>query len=453
MENTSPLGKAFYLTSLHGRLSKTLDVPVGRTGIVILRSGQVRTYPAGIHTVLSAWERLLGKGEGLIAGYVPAEPFSAWANANNLLSGDDELVDISLVLAARVSEVETFFRQQVFPQGELHAAQMDLSGEVVQGMLNSLVCKYTAADLVRGMPEHILTLPLIDQLRTYLLSQGLEVLEFGLLNFRRSADRVRIREKLADLDERLRTVNLDEEMSRIENNVQLREFMQQFAPELAAQTSFQLPSAPAAAASSQGKPPSAGSIMSLGEQLRLWVDLQIGKLSSWNHWRLDRLLSKAQQITSSLAEGPETMHVEQLAGRDRERVDRFVRDQCNLELSQVYNILDDMQSRLFRGRQEQAALAVKQLKSKTQRYQQSTKNPSYGRPPYLEDFDVPNQAYKNMLDFDEELLEAAAALSERSLDLQSKLSEGQFHPENLNLLENELDRFQKHFGDRARAVR
>ena len=58
---------------------------------------------------------------GLAAGYVPLGPFSLPLSISYLLSGDDELVDLSLACVVEISDPLKFFMQVVLPRGVLQS--------------------------------------------------------------------------------------------------------------------------------------------------------------------------------------------------------------------------------------------------------------------------------------------------------------------------------------------
>ncbi|MHC1783633.1 MAG: hypothetical protein AB9891_12915 [Anaerolineaceae bacterium] len=63
------------MEELPGWLGKTIEVPPGRQGILLDAAGKAKLLPAGKTVILSHLERMQSNGVGLLAGYLPAEPF------------------------------------------------------------------------------------------------------------------------------------------------------------------------------------------------------------------------------------------------------------------------------------------------------------------------------------------------------------------------------------------
>jgi len=269
-----PLGRAFRLKEIPGWLNKYLDVPPGRRGVAIDAAGRARTFLPGRHRLLSFWERVRGRGVGLLAGYVPAEPFATRLEAPYLLSGDGELIDASLILAAEVSDAARFFTEQVVPRGELRMASLDLSEADSQATLGALARQYAAEDLIHGLPTSRLAGEAQARLEPFLHSQGLRLSAVQFLTFWHSDDRAAVAEKVQALQERLQEVELQAKMAKVENETQLTEFIQQMAPGLVEEAGLR------PVAEAVGEPPPAegkGVRPSLGERFRTLLSTETSK--------------------------------------------------------------------------------------------------------------------------------------------------------------------------------
>ena len=66
--NTAYLAEVFTIQELRGNLNKYIEVGNQQRGIVIHPNGDVKVLNTGRHKVLSAWQRLSGKGIGLVTG-------------------------------------------------------------------------------------------------------------------------------------------------------------------------------------------------------------------------------------------------------------------------------------------------------------------------------------------------------------------------------------------------
>jgi hypothetical protein len=115
--------------------------------------------------------------------------------------------------------------------------------------------------------------------------------------------------------------------------------------------------------------------------------------------------------------------------------------------------LNDLRSRLYKGKQIDQALAAKALEEQVARVQEDVNSPNLGRPPYIEDVKVSSQLLDNLLDYDENLLVRASALVEDSKRLLQMHSEGTFAPDKLTIMVERLDAFKTRFAARSNAMR
>jgi len=222
-----PLAKAYRAKDLPGYWVRTLEVPAGRKGIVLQTSGQHRMLPPGRHVVLVILTRLLGSGSGLSAGYIPEQPFAAFIKATNLLSGDDELVDASMLCLVTVADPVVFFRSQVLPLKEISAEGLKLSPHLIAENLIPLVRRYAASDLSAGLPTDYLLDQVSELVEHQLSEQGLKLNAIKMLSFIRADDRLEIASKLQKLEEKLAGIQMDAQLASLENQAQLDDFIRQ----------------------------------------------------------------------------------------------------------------------------------------------------------------------------------------------------------------------------------
>lgn len=118
-QNSNLLAKAYPLQELKGWISKQLLVPPGKTGIAVFMDGKTELYTSGENQVITDLDRLMGKGAGFWAGYIPAENFNASISVTNLLSGDDKLLDLNILCDVTIENEKKFFLDVVVPQREI----------------------------------------------------------------------------------------------------------------------------------------------------------------------------------------------------------------------------------------------------------------------------------------------------------------------------------------------
>ena len=526
-EKQTPFAKAYGLDELDGRLGKWLEVPAGRQGVVI-KNGVPKTLSPGRHRVLSTFERLRGKGLGLQVGYVPAQPFTARVKAENLLSGDSELMDASLLCEVEVVDVARFFTQMVLPQGAIYGDTLDLSSEGAWEALGTLTRQYSGGDLVRGVPVENMLPQIRLQLEAIFNGQGLYLDFVLLISFWRISDRALAAEKALLVQDRLRDVELQNKMAEIETEAQFQDFVNQLEPELVGKVGLHPVVASASANDVEAEAADEKGI-TIFDTFRTWINFESKKGEGGRHFRIDglfrrlgkdsptskarrrkppqrwwlarvawmifvvlvalvltkvvdwvagganwdarwqfylavwgfavlavleslkTLFQKREELESQRWAEPGYTYVDDLVGNDRPQADRLVRNQCDRELGNAQDMLNDMRSRIYKSGDEDAALSVRSLEKKLARVREDVMNPKMGEPPYVTDLKVGRKLWLDMLDYDEQVLVRVSALSEDTQELQQKYTQGKFDLEILNQLEGRLDAFLHHFKNRAQA--
>jgi hypothetical protein len=284
---TLPLARAFMLKQLTGWLGKSLEVPPGRQGISLDSAGRLRLFPPGRQTVLSAFERLAGRGAGLRAGYIPDQGFQAGLKIPNLLSGDSELLDASLLCQVEVADPARFFAELVIPQEQLNTGPIELSGVLASESIAPLAARYEAADLVRGLPTPRLAAELSTVLEPALAALGLRLVVLQWIAFWRAEQRLEIATKAQALEERLKELELDKELAALERQAQKEDFLRQFQDEVELR--------PVAAA----QPPAEPTARTLPpvETLPGWLVIDAAQENTKRRWRFENLFGGRKKST------------------------------------------------------------------------------------------------------------------------------------------------------------
>jgi hypothetical protein len=280
-----PLARAFTLKQLSGWLGKALDVPHGRQGISMNAAGRMRLFPPGRQRVLSVFERLAGHGAGLRAGFVPTQGFQASLKAPNLLSGDNELLDASLLCQVEVTDPPRFFTELVIPQGQVDSGLIDLSEVLSIETIGALAARYAARDLVSGLSTQRLATELFNVLQPALSGLGLRLVNLQWIVFWRAEKRVEIAEKAQALDDRLKELVLDKEMAALERQAKREDFIRQFQEEVEARpVAVETPTTGSAAPT----PPPV-------ENMRGWLTIDTAKEGGKRHWRFEDLFNRRKK--------------------------------------------------------------------------------------------------------------------------------------------------------------
>lgn len=293
----TPAGKAFGPSELSGKLNRFLEVPPGRTGVVIFTDGKTQILPPGKHRILTWGERVAGKGAGMIAGYVPSEPCPFQLQARYFFSGDGELLDAWLQAQAEITDPVRFFKGFVLPQGVLESNVLDLSSEDTQTALGTIARRYAAADLTAGLAERQIRGALDGLLTGILEGLGLRLLNLQAMSFWRSEERAELAEKIQALEERLQDVELQKRMAAVETQAQFDEFVQQVAPEFGEANRLRVMVEDAPKADGKKSQP-------VGAKVTGWTRALKNESAAPSRWRLSNLFGKQADSQSSLPERP-----------------------------------------------------------------------------------------------------------------------------------------------------
>lgn len=477
----APLGRSFRLEELPGAFHKFIEVPAGRQGVALLEGQAPRLLPAGRQVALSFWQRLLGRGRHGSAGWTPAVPFAAWISANHLLSGDGVLLDLALLARLQVIDPVLFYREFVALRGLVADLALELEGSSLHLVL-SLVRQYGAEDLVFGLPASRI-LPLLQpRLQAYLGGLGLACQGIDLAIFHRCEDRVLVARHLAALEEQLRQVAQDKQMAALEGQQpgedrRLDDFVRQLTPEVAVVPAAQEgqgapesqpapkpglepqpvlepapepapepspePQTAASAAQAPAAPIAPSKRVNLAEALRSWAALQRQRLAQRRRQRLEALLPPAPAAASV----PNRLGA--LRGPERAQADHAVRKMSSSELEHMRQMLNELRGRVYRQGQEDLALALRGLEKKLEQSAQQVMQPDFGRPGYMQDFQLGRSEWEDQLDFDERLLACAAALTDEAQELQQRFAAQSLAESDLRTFEASLDRWMHRFQGRS----
>lgn len=519
-ESTSvPLGRVFRLKELPGWLGKHMEVPAGRLGVVIHSNGTIKTFPAGRHRVLTAFERLRGLGSGLLAGYVPLGGSIAQVKLGYLLSGDRDLLDGRLIYSVEVGDPARFLREVVAPQGTIWSTGIELDPQMIEEALAPLLSHYAATDILHGQVDGRISGVVQTSLQAALETKGLQLQQILLVSLTRAEDRAVIAEKAQALAERLQDVSLQARMAEIENQTQLDDFLHQLDPELDQMAHIKLGSAGSEKEKTSIKGKVTDAIRSLltvepnkaGDKRRwsieglfkrngsekeilkprhassnwwvsraIWMSMVvllglgltrlvnwIAKTASWDSkveviliiWgfvisvvfeSVKVLYEKRESLSEESWMYPGFQHLDNLVGNDRQRVDKLVREHCARELLHVRDVISDVRSREYKRGKIDISLKLKnELERNLEECAARIQKSDYGRPPYMTDLRVSNNAWGQMLDVDEDLLLLVNTLGDETHLLQQKSLEDQLSNTLITDLDLKVSYFCKKFHDRG----
>ena len=497
-----PLAKVLQIKELKGWAGKSLIVPPGRIGIRIDDRGQVKIFPEGTYPVLSFFERLTGRATKMRFGYLLNQAFINRIDSGYLLSGDGELMDISMVVSASIGDPGAYFKEQVIPLGEIDEIGVRLSDKDLQAALGPLVHQYTSEDLYVNIPTDRLAVELMPRLDAILKTQGLKLDQILLLAFWP----VEIREK----------ITLQEKMIKLDAQTQFEDYQKQFEEEGGPQVSFR---------PVQNK---TGNMFSTFETIKAWISgnktksvensnllkmLQDKNKAPTNqekahrpakNWWVGRsvgiiiliifgmiltliiqhfgegvspervfgfittgvwgaivlaildnirkLIQKHEDIVDETRTYLEKAHLEELVNNRRPELDKLVRQQCSMELERTREIFNTMRSKVYKEGDTETALLIRDLERKIDVGCAKLTNPDFGTAAYLKDLHISNDLWMEMVEYDEDLLSYAGGLSEKALLIQqNEVAKDETKPVLLEV-EKHLNTFIHHFGTRTRLL-
>ena len=133
-------------------------------------------------------------------------------------------------------------------------------------------------------------------------------------------------------------------------------------------------------------------------------------------------------------------------------MDQLVRQQCEHELGRTQEILNQVRSKTFKAGDTETALQIRDLERYIDDCRQKVMSQQYGQPPYMGELKISSQAWYRMIDYDENLLLYASALSEKTLLVQQEINIGDDLKLALPEIEKHLHTFIHQFAERSRAL-
>lgn len=440
MNNTQaqlPLAKAIQAGSLPGVMRKIIEIPAGRQGIIIMRSGKARMLPPGRHIASVALPRIIWNDTGDWCGYLPADVFPAFYNLPNLLSGDDDLLDASLLCLVKVTHALQFFQGIVVPQGMVPASGLELPGGLVRTGLEPLVRRYTAADLAAGLPTDFLLGQMGELMRQQLANLGLELVGVQVFSFLPAVDRIEIAAKLGAMEALLADAQVQSRLESAQDQAGLDGAMR----ELQEKTTL-----PAVVRPVLPEPHIKGGLIT---NLKKWLGIAPAAPRPANSAHLQKLIEESTVPGASSRTG---LRLEHLATSNPTQVDQVVRRQVERELEHIQNMLTECRSRLYRAGDEATALEVMLFLRNLEKRRVQFQKPAFGPPLYASGLPLSPAALGNSLAYDEGLLVQLAAHTEYAHILQQKVTTGAPVDEDLKVLLGRLDAFEHAFSRRGRIV-
>jgi hypothetical protein len=510
---TAILAKAFQLNDLRGWISKKLVVPPGRTGIAVFRDGKTDLFSPGENRVITDLDRLLGKGAGFWAGYLPAENFTATISINNLLSGDDKLIDLNLLCDVSVEDNRKFFVELVIPQRELPAGSLIIDMSELFYAFASVVRNYTADDLISGNLDSELRQKANLLLTNLLPNKGIQLEDIIMISIWNQEDRLIIREQADALNQKLKDLEFEQKIANAKTQEELEEAFKENGISIPKKSGF-FPISLGEKNDDKLKNWSESVRKSElpGHNFRLRSLLIKKELDSVNrldtpilkHWWVPRVLwmvfsllagiaatfylkkasatyewltrsefyytiwiailgfnidgifklfKKWEETFANVEQPASILGLDDIRFKDPQAIDNIIRDQSQMEINRQWEILNEVRGKVYRSGNENLALEIKQLERKLENFIPQLKDEKVGKPIYLfDDIKISKASWSHCLDHEEVLLIKAAMLTQSAQEIQSLLAENQSINESLAKFEAEFDVFTSDFMSRNRII-
>jgi ABC-type multidrug transport system fused ATPase/permease subunit len=146
--------------------------------------------------------------------------------------------------------------------------------------------------------------------------------------------------------------------------------------------------------------------------------------------------------------------LDDLVGDDRRRADELVREQCQKELGHVREVLQDIRTREFKRDKTEMALKLRnELERNAEEGIKKIGNSDFGCPAYVTDLHLNRNAWNEMLNYDEDVLGYAHALSDKAHLLQQKSQADGLDMAQLASFDSDISDFCNRFFERGRPIK
>lgn len=239
----SPLAQVRPASELAGVLRKRLAAPPDRAAVVAPPGGPPRVLPPGqTQTVGTLWDRFTGRLGRTVYALLPAGTLHTLLTARRLgdpeaanrfyLSGDGQLLDLTVHAPLRISQPALFFEQLLRPRGRLDQLSFEaaLAQQVAPALGAALASELesrAAGDLAHPAVRAVLAQVASRALAAPLAGWGLELAGAGSVVARPAEATVAVAERVEALQAQLREVAQAAEMDKLTRAAELHEYAQQ----------------------------------------------------------------------------------------------------------------------------------------------------------------------------------------------------------------------------------
>lgn len=511
--NQNLLAKAYPLQELQGWISKKMVVPPGRTGIALFMDGKTVVFTPGENRVMTKRERMMGKGAGFWAGYIPAGNFNASISVTNLLSGDDRLLDLNILCDVAVKDQKKFFLDVVIPSREISNQGIVVDLTEVFSSFASFTRNYSADDLAGGLLDDEITRKAESLLAVMLPGKGLGLESVSLISIWKQEDRVEIERQLFILDQKMKDLEFEKKLTEIENKQELEQLLNNNGIELPQQATILAPGANGNKAAKikewiknvtnddqpghnfrlksllvkkeieAGSPKKSPILKNWWVPRTIWISIvllgaifatfYLNNASEKIKWlgqpefyvaiwmfalsvlieSISKLFKQWESFFADVAKPTNILGLDNIKFSNKATIDQIIRDQSAMELSLQRDVINESRSRIYRLGNEDLALEIKRIEQKIENFIPKIRDLKIGRPVYLrEDVKLNKTGWNLLMDEEEIILVKAALLTEEAQALQAKVSSPEQVSPKVSEYEAKLDMFINAFIGRERIL-
>lgn len=223
METQQELVAYLSVEAAPGQQRQQLTVPELHWAVVQNREG-VQVLPPGLHTLLSAWDRFLGRGAPPV-WLMPQGALTMQPVVTNLLSFDQQMMEADMLIQARIFDPLRLWQELVTGQVSLERQQVERElARRMQPVLSKHVRQYLPDALQhQTQPADEIQRAITPSLRALLENWGLELLAVTHLGVRPALEVTEIQRQRQAIEQRLADLRLQGQIDEMERDIILQQ--------------------------------------------------------------------------------------------------------------------------------------------------------------------------------------------------------------------------------------
>lgn len=277
-KNYKVIGRKIMPDEFSGFPRKTFKVPEQHDAIQVRKNGELLIFHQGDNIYV---EKQPKNDHATNVAIITTNEIVITFHPTQSLSGDKELLDIVLMATVKVADPTLFFRSKLSGTKKITDKDLEIDKNT-ESILRSFTQKYLAQDLIHGDLDkqalNLINLSLSENLKQV----GLSINLVPMIAISLSSDRILIAERAQVINDKLRSIEIQEKFAEIETEVELREFIHEIDPEMEVNTAF---------ATNENNPTKADDDDNIREMFTNWIASARSGSKLNLHTRLTELIS------------------------------------------------------------------------------------------------------------------------------------------------------------------